>query len=107
MFTFDPVTIQRKTQESIIQTTVSGGERNPHLKAGVKTTLHFLNHMIEQWAWRSCLNLSADVKLDEFVLQHVIAEDCGQCFGEALVARRHSTDGRPRHKRQRRRGRLY
>jgi hypothetical protein len=24
-------------------------------------------------------------KMDEFVLQHVIAEDCGQCFGEALV----------------------
>lgn len=85
MLTFDPVTIQRKTQESIIRTTIAGGERNPKLKAGINTTIHFLSHMIEQWAWRSCLNLSTEVKLDEFVLQHVIAEDCGQCFGEALV----------------------
>ncbi len=85
MYAFDPVTIERKTQESAIRTVVRGGDRDPKLKSGINTTLHFLNHMIEQWAWRSCLNLSADVKLDEFVLQHVIAEDCGQCFGEALV----------------------
>ncbi len=85
MFTFDPVTIERKTQESLIAASIRGGARDPKLKAGIKTTLHFLNHMIEQWAWRSCLNLSADVQLDEFVLQHVIAEDSGQCFGEALI----------------------
>lgn len=84
MFSFDPVTIQRKSQESIIRTTIRGGERDPQLKANIKTSLHFLNHMIEQWAWRSCLNLSANVQLNEFVLHHVIAEDSGQCFGEAL-----------------------
>ncbi|MBN2329398.1 MAG: hypothetical protein JXR73_19815 [Candidatus Omnitrophica bacterium] len=84
MLTFDPITIERKSRESIIRTTIQGGERNPDLKKGVNTSIHFLNHMIEQWAWRSCLNLAADVQLNEFVLQHVIAEDCGQCFGEAL-----------------------
>jgi len=85
MYAFDPVTIERKTQESIICATIAGGERNPKLKAGINTTIHFLNHMIEQWAWRSCLNLAIDVKLDQFVLQHVIAEDGGQCFGEAIM----------------------
>lgn len=84
MFTFDPVTIERKTQESLIRAVVAGGERNPKLKSGINTTIHFLNHMIEQWAWRSCLNLAIEVKLDEFLLQHLIAEDGGQCFGVAM-----------------------
>jgi imidazoleglycerol-phosphate dehydratase len=85
MFEFTPVTIERKTRESLIQTTVKGGPFDPNLKANINTSLHFLSHMIEQWAWRSCLNLSTRVELDAFVLQHVIAEDCGQCFGEAMA----------------------
>jgi len=84
VFEFNPVTIQRKTKESVIQTGISGGDRDPKLKENIKTTVHFLSHMIEQWAWRSCLNLSVDVQLTEFVLKHVIAEDSGQCFGEGL-----------------------
>ena len=75
MFQIKPVTIQRKTRESSIRTTIEGGERSPDFKKNIQTQIHFLNHMIEQWAWRSCLNLSANVELDEFVLQHVIAED--------------------------------
>lgn len=85
MFEFKPVTIQRKTKESVIQTGIQGGERNPKLKENINTTIHFLSHMIEQWAWRSCLNLSVDVQLTDFVLKHVIAEDSGQCFGEGLL----------------------
>jgi len=86
MFQFDPVTMQRKSRESLIRAGIRGGGRDPELKQKIKTPLHFLNHMIEQWAWRSCLNLSVEVQLSEFVLNHVIAEDAGQCFGEALLA---------------------
>lgn len=85
MFEFDPVTIERKTRESAISTTIAGGPMDPNLKGNISTSIHFLNHMIEQWAWRSCLNLSTQIELREFVLQHVIAEDAGQCFGQALL----------------------
>ncbi len=84
MFEFSPVTIERKSRESKIVTSIQGGDIDPNLKKNINTSIHFLNHMIEQWAWRSCLNLAAKVELDEFVLQHVITEDTGQCFGEAL-----------------------
>ncbi|MBI1387076.1 MAG: hypothetical protein GC154_01335 [bacterium] len=85
MFEFDPVTIQRETRESTITTSIRGGAMDPNLKKNINTTIHFLSHMIEQWAWRSCLNLGVSVEMREFVLQHVIAEDAGQCFGEALL----------------------
>ncbi len=85
MFKFDKVIIERKTQESTIRASIEGGERDPQLKKGITTNLQFLNHMIEQWAWRSCLNLAVDVKFEEFVLNHLVVEDSGQCFGEALV----------------------
>ncbi|MDX9752500.1 MAG: hypothetical protein RBU29_00970 [bacterium] len=84
MFEFSPVTIERKTRESLIRATIAGGPMDLQFKDKINTTLHFLSHMIEQWAWRSCLNLSTTVELNQFVLHHVIAEDCGQCFGEAL-----------------------
>lgn len=85
MFEFEPVTIKRSTRESSITTTIAGGPMDPNLKGNLNTSIHFLNHMIEQWAWRSCLNLSVEVEMREFVLQHVIAEDAGQCFGQALL----------------------
>src|SRR5690606_586625 len=84
MFEFTPVTIERKTRESLIHTTIKGGSLDPDLKRNINTSIQFLSHMIEQCAWRSCLNLAADVQLDAVVLQHVIGEDSGQCFGMAL-----------------------
>lgn len=85
MFQFNPVTIERATRESTITASVCGGAMDPNLKSNIQTSIHFLSHMIEQWAWRSCLNLSCGVEMKEFVLQHVIAEDSGQCFGAALL----------------------
>lgn len=85
MFEFTPVIIERKTRESAIRVAVQGGPMDADFKANIKTPLHFLSHMIEQWAWRSCLNLTIGVELKEFVLHHVIAEDSGQCFGEAFA----------------------
>ena len=85
MFQFTPAFTQRKTRESLIRTEIKGGPLDPNLKANLRTPIEFLNHMIEQWAWRSCLNLSAEVKMDAFMLQHVVAEDTGQCFGQTLA----------------------
>lgn len=85
MFQFTPAFTQRKTRESLIRTGIQGGPLDPNLKKNINTSIHFLNHMIEQWAWRSCLNLSAQVEMDEFLLKHVIAEDAGQCFGQTLL----------------------
>lgn len=85
MFEFTPVTIERKTRESLICTVVKGGPMDVDFKTKIKTPLHFLSHMIEQWAWRSCLNLAVNIELKEFVLHHVIAEDSGQCFGAAFA----------------------
>lgn len=86
MYEIKPVTIQRKSRESTITTTIAGGPLDPDLKSNLNTSIHFLNHMIEQWAWRSCLNLGVQVEMREFVLHHVIAEDAGQCFGQALLS---------------------
>lgn len=85
MFTFEPKVTQRKTRESLIRTEIRGGERDPKLKENLDTSIHFLNHMIEQWAWRACLNLSVKVEMTNYLLKHVIAEDAGQCFGETLL----------------------
>lgn len=85
MFEFQPKVTQRKSRESLIRTEIRGGERDPKLKENINTSIHFLNHMIEQWAWRSCLNLGVNVEMTGYLLKHVIAEDAGQCFGETLL----------------------
>ncbi len=85
MFDLEPVTVERSSRESVIRTTIEGGDANEDLKAGIRTPLQFLNHMIEQWSWRACLNLSAEVQLPHYVLNHVIAEDTGLCFGDSML----------------------
>lgn len=39
--------------------------------------------MIEHIAWRGEVNIDVDLKLDEFVLTHVICEDLGIALGKA------------------------
>lgn len=84
MFAFESVTIERISQESAIRAAIVGGPRDPQLKAKISTPIHFLSHMIEQWAWRSCLNHRLSVELTGYRLDHVIAEDSGIAFGQAL-----------------------
>ena len=38
--------------------------------------------MIEHIAWRGEVNIDVDLKLDEFVLTHVICEDLGIALGK-------------------------
>ncbi len=84
MFQFKTVTTERISQESEIRTTIAGGSRDSELKSKIKTPINFFSHMIEQWAWRSCLNYGLDVNLTGYRLDHVITEDSGMAFGQAL-----------------------
>ena len=84
MFTFKTVTAERVSEESAIRATVASGPRDAQLKSKIKTPINFFSHMIEQWAWRSCLNYGLDVELTGYRLDHVIAEDSGIAFGQAL-----------------------
>ena len=85
MYQFEPVSKTRTSQESRITICLQGGERNPRLKEEICTPINFLNHMIEQWAWRACINPQVTVDLSGFRLDHVICEDSGICLGECLA----------------------
>jgi imidazoleglycerol-phosphate dehydratase len=85
MWKFQPVSKTRQSQESRISVSLRGGERDPQLKEKIGTPIHFLNHMIEQWAWRACINPEATVDLTGFRLDHVICEDSGICLGGCLA----------------------
>lgn len=78
------IRVDRKTKESKISVYVDDGPRNPEIKKELKTPLAFFNHMLEQIAWRSELNIGVDVELDEFFLNHVICEDIGITLGKAI-----------------------
>ncbi len=84
MFDIEPVTRTRTSQESRICIALGGGERDPQLKSGIRTPINFLNHMIEQWAWRACLNPKVEIELTGYRLDHVICEDSGICLGQCL-----------------------
>jgi imidazoleglycerol-phosphate dehydratase len=84
MFSFQPVSKTRTSHESRITVCLEGGERKPTLKEEIRTPIHFLNHMIEQWAWRACINPHVSVDLTGFRLDHVICEDSGICLGGCL-----------------------
>ncbi|MFH1740339.1 MAG: hypothetical protein ABIH23_15125 [bacterium] len=84
MFNFQPVTKIRTSQESRISVSLMGGDRSPELKEQIQTPIHFLNHMIEQWAWRACVNPQVSVDLTGYRLDHVICEDSGICLGQCL-----------------------
>ncbi len=49
--------------------------------------------MIEHIAWRGEVNIDVDLKLDEFVLTHVICEDLGIALGKAAKEYIDRTDG--------------
>ena len=80
------ISVKRKTNESVMVVTVNDGPRDPEAKKGLNTPLTFYNHMMEQIAWRAELNISLDVHLDHFALNHVICEDLGITFGKAISA---------------------
>ena len=77
--------ITRKSTESVISVAVLPGPLAPDYRKKLDTPIMFLNHMLEQIAWRSGLNIEVSVKLDKFDLAHVIAEDTGITFGKAVA----------------------
>lgn len=81
----DIVTVTRETEESSIVLTLSKGERDLGYKKKINTSIQFFNHMIETIVWRSCMNITVDVNLEDFRLTHVICEDVGLALGEAFL----------------------
>ncbi|NMB42400.1 MAG: imidazoleglycerol-phosphate dehydratase [Firmicutes bacterium] len=75
---------ERKTAESEIIVKLDFGPRYADPKAGLKTTMPFLNHMLEHVIWRGEFNLEVSVELSDFHLFHVICEDIGMTLGRAV-----------------------
>lgn len=78
------VALRRTTRESRVSVKVASGPRDPYLKKRLRTSLQFLDHMLEHVAWRAELNLEVSVELSGFRLQHVASEDAGITLGEAI-----------------------
>ena len=76
------VSIERETRESIINVTI---EDAPRRDFRLSTGIDFFNHMLEQIAWRSCLNIDASYENTQFRLMHVITEDTGIVLGTAFA----------------------
>ncbi len=78
------VIAERKTAESEIVVKLDFGPRYDDPKKGLKTTMPFLNHMLEHVLWRGQFNLEVNVELRDFYLFHVICEDIGITMGKAV-----------------------
>ena len=79
------VKVTRTTTESQMTVSLDFGPIKKDYRKHIKTTLPFLNHMIEHIAWRSGINIETEVKLDEFCLTHLICEDLGMALGKAVA----------------------
>ncbi len=75
---------ERKTAESEIVVKLDFGPRYANPKKGLKTTMPFLNHMLEHVIWRGEFNLEVSVELKDFYLSHVVCEDIGITMGKAV-----------------------
>jgi imidazoleglycerol-phosphate dehydratase len=73
--------VVRRTTETEIRSRVYCGKRE---KWNLDTGLNFLNHMIEELAYFSELNIDAVVKSQRFLLAHTIVEDTGLTLGRAF-----------------------
>ncbi len=76
--------VTRKTTESEMSVTLDFSKIKSDYREKINTPIPFLNHMIEHIAWRGGFNIEVSVKLDKFVLTHVICEDLGIAFGKAF-----------------------
>ncbi len=59
----------------------------------IQTPIPFLNHMIEHIAYRGGFNIKTRIKLADFTLTHVIAEDLGIAMGKAVKEYIDTADG--------------
>ena len=89
----EKIKVTRKTTESEMNVTLDFSPLKPDYRKYIKTSLPFLNHMIEHIAYRGGFNIDVDMSLDEFTLTHVIAEDLGIALGKACKEYIDRTDG--------------
>lgn len=87
------VKVTRKTTESEMTVLLDFSPVKSDYRKKINTPIPFLNHMIEHIAWRGGFNIEVLVKLDEFLLTHVICEDLGIAFGKAVAEYINKTDG--------------
>ncbi|MCX6695658.1 MAG: imidazoleglycerol-phosphate dehydratase HisB [Candidatus Altiarchaeota archaeon] len=74
--------VSRKTRETSITVDLNLDGTG---KSKVKTPLHFLNHMLENFAKHSGFDLNIKASGDVHVDDHHTVEDTGICLGEALL----------------------
>lgn len=89
----DTVKVTRKTTESEMSVVLDFSPVKSNYREKINTPIPFLNHMMEHIAWRGGFNIEVSVKLDKFVLTHVICEDLGIAFGKALAEYINKEDG--------------
>lgn len=78
------VKVTRTTTESEMRVLCDFSGLASDYRAKINTPYPFLNHMLEHIAYRGGFTIETDVKLNTFVLSHVIFEDLGIAFGKAL-----------------------
>ncbi len=79
------IEVTRKTTESEMSVVLDFAPLAKDYRKKINTPITFLNHMIEHIAWRSGINIEVEVKLDKFLLTHVICEDLGLALGKAVA----------------------
>lgn len=75
-------TIERKTNETDITTTITVDGTG---KYDIETGVGFLDHMLEQLARHSLMDITLRCKGDLHIDQHHTTEDCGIAMGQALA----------------------
>lgn len=83
----------RTTTESEMGVILDFAGIKPDYREYINTTIPFLDHMIEHIAYRSGVNIETKVKLKNFTLSHLIAEDLGMALGKAFKHYIDTTDG--------------
>lgn len=87
------ITVKRKTTESEMVVKLDFSDVKSDYREKINTPIPFLNHMIEHIVWRGGFNIEVSVKLDKFLLTHVICEDLGIALGKAVAEYVKNTDG--------------
>ena len=87
------VKVTRKTTESEMGITLDFSPLKEDYRSDINTPIPFLNHMIEHIAYRGGFNIKTTLKLADYSLIHVIAEDLGIALGKAVKEYIDTTDG--------------
>ncbi len=87
------IKVTRTTTESEMGVTLDFSPLKADYRKAINTPITFLNHMIEHIAYRAGFNIETNLKLDEYVLSHLICEDLGIALGKAVKEYVDTTDG--------------